>query len=420
MNLNFHLKEKKLPFGITKLVPKEKPEVSLVLSGGGSRAISHIGVLRALKELEIPIDHIIGTSMGSVIGGLYSAGYSIEEMDSIVKATNWDEFFSLTDADRKNLFVDQKITEDKSLLTLRLNGLKPSIPTSINTGKKISNFLTSLTVNAPINHIDSFDNLLYKFRAVSTDLVSGKRTVIDNGLLSEAMRASSSVSFLLPPVKRDSLILVDGGLVDNLPIKTAEELNPDFIIASDATSSLRNITELVYLWEIADQLVSIPSRIIWEENISKANILIKQSLKKRKNDNFENLNEIINSGYDSAKYLLLNVKSELTQIFRKKLSKDEKYFHKISLPENANILEKELYEKFKNEISVSKTLILCELYKFQERGIYNNLNAAATITDTSTIINVNYQTNSKIKNVELIGFVTQIPLKLHKNILIVF
>ncbi|MBK7105051.1 MAG: BamA/TamA family outer membrane protein [Ignavibacteriae bacterium] len=410
LELKLFLKEKKLPFGITKLVPQDKPEVSLVLSGGGSRALSHIGVLRALKELEIPIDQIIGTSMGSVIGGLYSAGYTIEEMDSIVKVTNWDEFFSLIDADRRNLFVDQKITEDKSLLTVRLNGFKPSIPTSINTGKKISNFLTSLTINAPINHSDSFDNLLYKFRAVCTDLVSGKRTVINNGLLSEAMRASSSVSFLLPPVKRDSLILVDGGLVDNLPIKTAEELNPDFIIASDATSSLRNKNELEYPWEIADQLVTIPSRIIWEENISKANILIKQNLKDRKNDNFENLDEIINSGFDSAKYLLLSTKNELTKIFRQKLSKDEKYFHNISLPEDPNILEKEIFEKYKEANSFSKTDILCDLYKFQERGIYNNLSAVSNVTDSSTVININYQINSKIKNFELIG-ITQIPVE---------
>lgn len=408
--LKLSFKENILPFGITKLVPKDKPEVSLVLSGGGSRGISHVGVLKAIEELKIPLDQIIGTSMGSVIGGLYSAGYSIKEIDSIVNSTNWDEFFSLTNDDRRNLFVDQKITEDKSLLTLRLNGLKPSIPSAINTGKKISNFLTILALNAPINNPDSFDNLLYKFRAVCTDLVSGKRTVLKNGLLGEAMRASSSVSFFLPPVRIDSLILVDGGLVDNLPIKTAEELNPDFIIASDATSGLRNKNELEYPWEIADQIVTIPSRIIWEENISKANILIKQNLKKRRNDNFENLEEIINSGYDSAKYLLLNVNYELSQVFKKKLVNDEKYFHNIDLPENANILEKEIFEKYKNLNTFSKSEILFDLYKIYDRGIYNNLSATATISDSSTFININFQLNNKIKNVELIG-VTQIPIE---------
>ena len=293
INVNLSLREKSLPFGLIKKVPASKPIVSLALSGGGSRAISHLGVLKAIEELKIPIDHIIGTSMGSVIGGLYSAGYKLEDLDSLITKINWEELFFVTGADRTDLFVDQKITEDKDLFTIRLDGLNPVFPQSLNTGKKISNLLTSITLNAPINKYNSFDDLLYKFRAVTTELVSGNRIVVKEGTLSEAMRASSNVSFLLPPIKIDSMLLVDGGLVDNLPIKTAEELNPDYIIASDATSSLRSQDELIYPWEIADQLVTIPSRKLWEENKNKADILITQDLKKRKNDNFKNLDDII-------------------------------------------------------------------------------------------------------------------------------
>ncbi len=404
--LNLSLKEKQLPFGLTKLVPADKPEVSLVLSGGGSRAIAHIGVLEAIEELKIPIDQIIGTSMGSVIGGLYSAGYTIQELDSMVRNTNWDEFFSLTNADRRNLFVDQKITEDKSLLTLRLNGFTPQIPKSINTGKKISNYLTSVTLDAPINHFNSFDDLLYKFRAVCTNLVTGERIVLKDGLLSEAMRASSSVSFLLPPVEMDSTILVDGGLVDNLPIRTAEELNPDFIIASDATSSLRNKDELEYPWEIADQIVTIPSRIIWEENISKANVLIKLNLRNRKNDDFENLGEIIKAGHDIAKYKLLDTKNKINEIFKNKLSKDEKTYTNIALPKNNNVLEKEIYEKFKNANTVNKSEILYELYSFYERGIYKIL-SAEVVSDSNTTINIKYELNQVVNSIAING-VTQI------------
>ncbi|MCB0747958.1 MAG: BamA/TamA family outer membrane protein [Ignavibacteriae bacterium] len=406
--LNLSLKEKNLPFGLTKFVPMDKPEVSLVLSGGGSRAISHIGVLKAIEELEIPIDQIVGTSMGSVIGGLYSAGYTIDEIDSIVVSTNWEELFSLTDQDRKNLFVDQKITEDKSLLTLRLNGFKPSIPNSINTGKKISNLLTSLTLSAPINQYDSFDNLLFKYRAVCTDLVSGKRTVLKDGLLSEAMRASSSVSFVLPPVKRDTLILVDGGLVDNLPIKSAEELKPDFIIASDATSALRKKNELNFPWEIADQLVTIPSRIIWEENISKADVLIRQNFNKRKNDDFENLDEIIKAGYDSAKYILLTTKNKIQNIFKERLSKNNKFYKNLSVPTNSNLLEKEILKSFNGADSVSKAEILNALYSFYQSGIYENL-SAIIISDSSSVLKINYETNPLINNIEFNG-ITQIPI----------
>ena len=97
IDLKLSLREKSLPFGLIKKVPKEKPIVSLALSGGGSRAISHIGVLKAIEELKIPIDYIIGTSMGSVVGGLYSAGYKLEDLDSLITKINWEELFFVTD-----------------------------------------------------------------------------------------------------------------------------------------------------------------------------------------------------------------------------------------------------------------------------------------------------------------------------------
>ncbi|MCB0750116.1 MAG: patatin-like phospholipase family protein, partial [Ignavibacteriae bacterium] len=329
VELNLSLKEKKLPFGLVKLVPEQKPKISLVLSGGGSRAISHIGVLQAIEEFNIPIDYIVGTSMGSVVGGLYSVGYSLSELDVMFKSLNWEELFFLTGADRANLFVDQKITEDKSLFTIRLNGFEPVIPQSINTGNKISNFLTSIMLSAPINKFDSFENLLYNFKAVATELVTGDRIVLSKGSLSETMRASSSVSFLLPPIKMDSLILVDGGLVDNLPIKSAEELNPDFIIASDASSKLKSKEELIYPWDIADQIVSIPSRKVWEENKTKADVLITQNLFQRKNNNFNNLEEVVKSGYRNSKPLLIDVNEKIKNKFIKKLQKEGDKFLKI-------------------------------------------------------------------------------------------
>ena len=408
-NLNLFLKQKTLPFGLTKLVPVDRPEVSLVLSGGGSRALAHIGVLKAIEELEIPIDQIVGTSMGSVIGGLYSSGYTVQQIDSTVKAANWEEIFALTKADRINLFIDKKITEDKALLTLRLNGLKPIIPKSINAGKKISNYLTSLTINAPINNSVSFDNLLYKYRAVCTELVTGNRIVLKDGLLSEAMRASSSVSFLLPPVLRDSLILVDGGLVDNLPIKTALELKPDYIIASDATSSLRTRDELEFPWEVADQLVTIPSRIIWEESINKADVFIRHNLNKRKNDDFENVEEIIKAGYDASKYLLLTTKNKLEDSFKTNLTNDEKYYNNITLPLISNELEKDIHHKFSEKDSVSKSEILYELYSYYQKGGYKDL-SAQIVDSVNTIIKINYKLNPKVSSIQFNGL-TLLPLE---------
>jgi len=408
IDLPLNLIEKPLPFGLKKYIPVDKPTVSLVLSGGGSRAISHIGVIKAIEELNIPIDHIVGTSMGSVMGGLYSMGYSVSELDSIVLATNWDEMFALSSSDRRNLFVDQKITEDKALLTIRLDGFKPIIPQSINTGNRIANLFTCLTFNAPINNFNSFDELLYKYRAISTDLITGNRIVLSEGSISEAMRASSSINFLLPPVNKDSLILVDGGIVDNLPIASAKELNPDFIIASDATSSLRKKDELNYPWEIADQIVSIPSMKVWEESKQYANILISHNLKKRKNNNFENLGKLINAGYKNASVALSETKKNIENQFLKKLAANDRVFNKLKLPYNPNKLESKIFNKFANKDSVTKSEILFALYRLYSSGDYKNISARSTI-DIRTLINIDYEFNPSITSIDIKG-VTVFPI----------
>ncbi len=136
--ISLDLREKNLPFGLTEHVPSIDPVIGLALSGGGARAISQIGVLRALEEAGIETDVIVGTSMGSIIGGLYSAGYSVDELDSITINAKWDELLALNgEANRRELFVDQKITEDRALFALRLDGLKLIIPTSFNDGQRL-------------------------------------------------------------------------------------------------------------------------------------------------------------------------------------------------------------------------------------------------------------------------------------------
>lgn len=408
INLELPLKEKKLPFGLSKKIPANKPKVSLVLSGGGSRAISHIGVLRALDELDIKVDQIIGTSMGSVIGGLFSAGYRLPHLENLIKSINWDQLFFVTGEDRTDLFVDQKITEDKSLFTIRLNGLSPVVPQSLNTGKKISNLLTSVTMNAPINRYDSFDELLFDYRAVATELITGDRVVLKNGALSEAMRASSSVSFLLPPIKMDSLLLVDGGLIDNLPIKTAVELNPDYIIASDATSALRGKEDLIYPWDIADQLVTIPSRKVWEENKQFADVLLTHELNNIKNNDFTNIDDIILAGYENSKAELQSVKQEIKQRYIEKLAVEERIFNNIHINENPNPLEKEIFNKYPNPDFVKKSNLLYEICKLYESGDYENISASVKIDSISTL-SIDYKLNPKINAIKLEG-VTLIPL----------
>ena len=214
----------------------KRPKIGLVFSGGGARGIAQVGVLKSLIRNRIPIDFISATSMGSVIGGLYASGWSPAEIESLTIATNWEEATSLSDAMRRTeLFVDQRLAGERSFLTIRFDGFDPVIPASISSGQRLTTLLHSLTLQSVYHPSPSFDDLRIPFRAVSTDLVSGRRVVLDRGSLAEALRASLTVPLLFTPIERDSMQLVDGGLVDNIPVDVAEEEGCDLTIVVKAS-----------------------------------------------------------------------------------------------------------------------------------------------------------------------------------------
>lgn len=336
--------KRSLPFGLTENVSKDQPIVAIALSGGGARGLAQIGVLKAIEDAKIPVDLVIGTSMGSIVGGLYSAGYSIAELDSVARIIDWEALTALDrKINRRELFIDQKITEDKAVLNLRLQGLKPIIPTSINDGQRLSNQLNLLTLQAPIHVKDKFDNLLYRFRAVCTDLVTGDRVVLDKGSLSLAMRASSSVSFLLSPTKYDSLLLVDGGLVANIPVKTAAEEGGEFVIAVNTTSALHSEEELSYPWIVADQVVSIPMKLLNETQLSLANITVQPDLRNENANDFSKIDSIVAKGYLATQPLVESIKEKIDSLFQSKFTKDNTYYYQpqlncASVPEFENAL----------------------------------------------------------------------------------
>jgi NTE family protein len=368
---------RKLPFGLTENVSSEAPVVALALSGGGARGLAQIGVLKALEEAGLSIDLIVGTSMGSIVGGLYAAGYSTRELDSLAKQIDWASLISLDrKTNRRDLFVDQKITEDKAVLSLRLQGLKPIIPTSINDGQRLSNQLNLLTLQAPIHIKDNFDNLLFKFRAVCTDLVTGGKIVLNRGSLSLAMRASSSVSFLLSPTKYDSLLLVDGGLVANIPVKTAFEQGGEFVIAVNTTSALHPEDELVYPWIVADQVVSIPMKLLNESQISSASFVIQPDLQYLAANDFVNIDSIITMGYNATRSSAEQIKIKLDSITQLRYVEDNRFFvnpiiNSYSVPEFLDALA--IYTNHRD--SISKADIKRALNDVYNLGIYEKLEA---------------------------------------------
>ncbi|MDE3057037.1 MAG: patatin-like phospholipase family protein [Bacteroidota bacterium] len=277
------------------------PKIALVLSGGGARGIAQIGVLKVLEQHHIPIDAIIGTSMGSIIGGLYAAGYSPDQLQALVDSTKWAEILSLTDeSNRKNLFVGQKQELDKNLLTIRFSGLTPIIPSSLSSGQRLTNFLNQLVLQGIYHPRNSFDALKVPFRAVATDLISGKRVVLNSGNLTEALRASISVPLLYSMVKLDSMELTDGGLLSNIPVEVAQAMNMDIIIAVDVVSPLRSASQLHAPWEVADQIINIMAQHANGESLQKATIVIQPDLSGHLAADFTDLDTMIQAGMQAT------------------------------------------------------------------------------------------------------------------------
>ncbi|MGA2297799.1 MAG: patatin-like phospholipase family protein, partial [FCB group bacterium] len=307
-----------------EIIPENyRPKIALVLSGGGARGISQIGVLKEFEKAKIPIDYIIGTSIGAVIGGLYSAGYSADELDSITQTTDWDEVFSLSSQmDRSDYFIDQKLINDVSIITLRLHNFKFVFPEAISPGTRFLSFLQKMIWNGIYQNTGDFDNLKYKFRAISSDLVKGVTVSLKSGNLITAIRASATVPLRYTPVRIDSMVLVDGGLMANIPVLAANEFKPDIIIAVNTISPLLSAEELIKPWNLADQVVSITMMYFNKISSSNANIIIEPELQGFKNDDFSQLGTLIERGQQAAAIAIPKIQKMINDKLDSSLNKN--------------------------------------------------------------------------------------------------
>lgn len=249
-----------------------RPKIGLVLSGGGLRGVAQIGALKVLEENNIPIDYIVGTSIGSIVGGLYASGYSPEEIWQITRSIRWNEL--LRDAPQRSAqFLGEKQKRGRAILQFRLQGFDIALPEAFTPGQKLLDILTGLVLNAPYHSLD-FSQLRVPLRVVTTDILSGKKVVIDHGDLAEAMRASIAIPLLFSPVEMDSVVLADGGLTDNIPVDEAKKLGADIVLAVNTTSLLRNKDDMQAPWQIADQVTTIMQQRHNQEQLAHADLVI--------------------------------------------------------------------------------------------------------------------------------------------------
>jgi NTE family protein len=279
-----------------------RPRVGLVLSGGGARGAAHIGVLKALDAMHVQVDAIAGTSMGAVVGGLYASGMSGVEIEQLLSTLDWQDAFR--DRPKRSELAFRRKRDDEDFLVnvpLGLRGRKLLIPTGLIAGQKLTQLLRKATL--PVATIDDFDHLPTPLRVVATDLETGAAVVMGNGDLTSALRASMSAPGAFAPVERDGRLLVDGGLVKNLPVDVARSMGVDVLIVVDTGLPLQDRTQLTSLASVSNQSVAIMVRRdsdLQRATLSARDVLLMPQLGDTSSFDFRIVRRIIDTGTAAA------------------------------------------------------------------------------------------------------------------------
>ena len=277
--------------------------VGLVLGGGGARGAAHIGVLKELERRRIPVDAIAGTSMGAIVGGLYATGMSADELEYLVGSLDWAG--ALADKpDRKDLSFRRKQDDAEVPIGFELGvrGTELVLPKGVIQGQKLDLLLRELTQHA--SHINDFDQLPIPFRVIASDIERGEAWVMDKGDLAESIRASMSVPGVFAPVLIGDRLLVDGGIVGNLPIDVMQEMGVDIIIAVDVEFPLYGLEELGSVLAISEQMLTILIRKETRRQIERLgdrDVLIRPELGTYASTNFSEILDTIEPGEVAAR-----------------------------------------------------------------------------------------------------------------------
>ena len=234
-----------------------RPTVGLVLSGGSAHGLAHVGVLKVLDELRVPVDVVAGTSMGAIVGGFHAAGMTPAEMERLLVTLDWEDVLDDRPS-RDRLTFRRKQDDVLNYVDLEMGLTKDGVafPSGLIAGQKLGFVLKSLTLGTV--GIERFDDLPVPFRCVATDVATGEKVVLSDGSLAEAIRASMSMPGVFSPVPRGARLLVDGGIVENLPVAEAREMGADVVIAVDVSSDKFDLGRLKSFGGVLSRVQSLP------------------------------------------------------------------------------------------------------------------------------------------------------------------
>ena len=354
-------------------IRKHRPTVALVLSGGGAKGAAHVGVLRYVEELGIPVDMVLGTSIGGLVGGLYSLGYKVDEIDSLFCNMDWDwvlsdelarDYISYTDTKYKEKYLisipfyyekdyyNMKLADEyrfddlkrheafnigadnsRSLDMLRRN-LLGSLPSGFVYGQNVSNLISSLT----IGYQDSLDfsEFPIPYACIATDMVSGKAKVWHSGKMNDAMRSTMSIPGMFAPVRVDGMVLVDGGLRDNYPTALARQMGADIIIGVDLSHPPKTYVDVNNIADIISQGVDMMMRDSYVTNVEIPDVKIKPDISEFNMMSFNKkaVDTILVRGYRAAQArdsLLREIAAKTSGIYRAPEKPKAFDFHSDSL-----------------------------------------------------------------------------------------
>ncbi|MEP4484062.1 MAG: patatin-like phospholipase family protein [Halioglobus sp.] len=372
----------------------ERETIGLVLAGGGARGIAHVGVIRALEEMQVPIDAVAGTSMGALVGGLYASGMSADDLYQVVTTMDWDLAFE--DAVDRGELPPRRKSDDydfPSDLNFAFKDGKLSIPLGLIQGQQVRQIIKELMLD--VVHVRDFDQLPIPFRAVAADIESGDAYVFSQGDVVTAMRASMSLPGLLAPVEHDGRLLVDGGVANNIPVDVARAMGVDRLIVVDIGTPLLKRDEINSVVSVAEQMVGFLTRknsVAQLETLGDSDVLITPDLQGMGMLAFDEDIAIYQRGYDAAI-------SDRSQIAALSLPKQQWEEHMASRMIPQRIVAPIEFIAIKNDSGVSDEMIRVQLEQPLgeplDRGLLNDNIASIYALDHWEIIDYQVTTDER-------------------------
>lgn len=275
--------------------------VLLALSGGGARGFASIGVLKAFEEKGIRVAAVAGTSMGGIVGGLYACGYSPNDLERVIRQTDFNSLFTNEPA-RSTMFLTQRQERDRHLLSIRFRNFRPHIPQGLTAGQKLTSLFADLTLPASYRANGDFSRFRIPFKAVTTDVANGRMVVLSEGSMAEAMRATMAFPLAFTGLERDSMLLMDGGMVMPVPVEIVRQMcdTARFVVAINTTSPLLPKDDLRTPVDIANQVTTIMVADQLESQLQHADYVIHPLPDRFASADFDSRDSIIAAGYNAG------------------------------------------------------------------------------------------------------------------------